>query len=129
MEMWQKCSHIRSASCQPGAGCEDCLSVETLRRFARGEVGVRREARSRPDGSKRTEFRQSVTRSGVGRVDRVNLSVGVGTAVRRSVTLHSLPPAMPNLVSAYRRDRYNLLRDDIVTIESDTCAIADVIRG
>ncbi|MGN7124441.1 DUF1236 domain-containing protein [Methylorubrum thiocyanatum] len=59
----------------------------------------------------------------------MNLSVGVGAAVRRSVTLHSLPPAMPNLASAYRRDRYNLLRDDIVTIESDTCAIADVIRG
>ncbi len=82
-----------------------------------------------PDGNKRTEFRHSVTRSGVGRVDRVNLSVGVGTAVRRSVTLHCLPPAMPNLASAYRRDRYILLRDDIITIKSDTYAIADVIRG
>ncbi|QDI82313.1 hypothetical protein E8E01_18710 [Methylorubrum populi] len=59
----------------------------------------------------------------------MNLSVGVGSAVRRSVTLHSLPPAMPNLASAYWSDRYILLRDDIVTIVADTCAITDVIRG
>lgn len=76
------------------------------------------------DGSKRTECRQSVTRSGVGRVDRVNLSVGVGTAVRRSVTLHSLPPAMPSRVPAYRSDGYILLRDDIVRIESDSRTVS-----
>lgn len=68
------------------------MQDDTLRRFARGEGGGRREARSRPDSSKRTEFRHSTTRSGVSRIDNVNFSVSVGTAIRRSITA-ALPTA------------------------------------
>lgn len=84
---------------------------------------------SRLDSSKRTEFRQSVRRSGVSRVDNVNFSVSVGTAIPRSVTLHTLPPAVLSLVPAYRSYRYILVRDDIIIIDPDTYEIVDVIQG
>ncbi len=80
---------------------------------------------SRPDISNRTEFRQPITRSVVSRVDTVNFSIG--TAIRRSVTLHTLTPVMLSPVPADRSNRYILLRDDIVMIDPATCEIGDAI--
>ncbi|KMO33038.1 hypothetical protein VQ03_25650, partial [Methylobacterium tarhaniae] len=99
----------------------------------RGERGGgRSEARgavSRLDTSQRTEFRQTIVRSGVRPVTNVNFSLNVGTAVPRSVTLHALPPAILTLVPAYRGFRYVLVQDDIVIIDPDTYEIVDVIPG
>ena len=82
---------------------------------------------SRLDTTKRTEFRQSITKTGVSRVTDVNFSLNVGTAVPRSVTLHPLPTAIVTLVPAYRSYRFVLIRDDIVIIDPDTYEIVDVI--
>ena len=84
---------------------------------------------SRLDTTKRTEFRQSITSSGVSRVTNVNFALSVGTAVPRSVTLHPLPPSVLTLVPAYRSYRFVLVRDDIVIIDPDTYEIVDVIQG
>jgi hypothetical protein len=62
-------------------------------------------------------------------VTNVNFSLNVGTAVPRSVTLHTLPPAILTLVPAYRGFRYVLVGDDIVIIDPDTYEIVDVIPG
>ncbi|CAO4137897.1 DUF1236 domain-containing protein [Methylorubrum extorquens] len=84
---------------------------------------------SRLDTAKRTEFRQSITSSGVSRVTNVNFGLSVGTAVPRSVSLHPLPPAVLSLVPAYRSYRFIMVRDDIVIIDPDTYEIVDVIQG
>lgn len=113
-EMWQKCSHIRSASCQPSAGCGDCLPVETLRRSARSEVGGRREVRRRAG------------RQQAYRVPSLRHALRRRHCDRRSVTRHARPPTVPSRVPALRSDGYILLRDDIVMIEADTYAVADL---
>jgi hypothetical protein len=78
--------------CRAGerSGGRDGASERTGERGGRGETGVRGEhggagasrgeargAVSRLDTTKRTEFRQSITRSGVSRVDNVNFSLSV----------------------------------------------------
>lgn len=83
----------------------------------------------RPDRSKRTEFRQSITRGVASRIDDVNFGVSVGTAIRRSVMLHTLTPVMLGPVPANRSDCYMLMRDDIHMTDPDTCEIRDVIQG
>ncbi|GJE35197.1 hypothetical protein LDDCCGHA_5415 [Methylobacterium oxalidis] len=57
----------------------------------------------------------------------VNFSLNVGTAIPRSVTLHTLPPAILTLVPAYRGYRFILVEDDVVIIDPDTYEIIDVI--
>jgi hypothetical protein len=79
------------------------------------------------DSSKRTEFRQSITRAGVSRVDNVNFSLSVGTAVPRSVKLHPLPSSIVTLVPAYRGYDFILVRDDIIIIDPATYELVDVI--
>ncbi|WP_238179906.1 DUF1236 domain-containing protein, partial [Methylobacterium oxalidis] len=96
----------------------------------RGGAASRTEARgavSRLDTRQRTEFRQSITRVGVSPVRNVNFSLNVGTAIPRSVTLHTLPPAILTLVPAYRGYRFILVEDDVVIIDPDTYEIIDVI--
>ncbi|KMO13447.1 hypothetical protein QR79_27220, partial [Methylobacterium indicum] len=96
----------------------------------RGERGGRTEARgavSRLDTTKRTEFRQTIVRSGVRPLTGVNFALRAGVAVPRSVTLHALPPAILTLVPAYRGFQYVLVGDDIVIIDPDTYEIVDVI--
>ncbi|VUD71413.1 hypothetical protein MET9862_01995 [Methylobacterium symbioticum] len=82
---------------------------------------------NRLDTAKRTEFRQSITRTGVSRVSNVNFSLNVGTAIPRSVSLHRLPPAIVSIVPAYEGYSFILVRDDIVIIDPDTYEIVDVI--
>ncbi|WP_289052956.1 DUF1236 domain-containing protein, partial [uncultured Methylobacterium sp.] len=97
----------------------------------RGERGGgRAEARgavSRLDTTRRTEFRQTIVRSGVRPLTGVNFALRAGVAVPRSVTLHALPPAILTLVPAYRGFQYVLVGDDIVIIDPDTYEIVDVI--
>ena len=84
---------------------------------------------TRLDTTKRTEFRQTITRSSVRPVTNVNFNIGVGTVVPRSIGLHPLPPAILTLVPAYRGYEFILVRDDIVIIDPDTYEIIDVIPG
>ncbi len=82
---------------------------------------------SRLDTGRRTEFRQSILRGGVSRLDSVNFALSVGTAIPRSVRLHRLPPAIVELVPDYEGYDFILVRDDIVIIDPDTYEIVDVI--
>lgn len=84
---------------------------------------------SRPDRSKRTEFRQSITRAIASRIDDVNFGVSVGTAIRRAVMAHTLAAIMPGPVPACRSNRYILMRNDNYRIDPNTCEIGDVIQG
>ncbi|MGU3540670.1 DUF1236 domain-containing protein, partial [Methylobacterium sp. A54F] len=92
-----------------------------------GGRGEARGAVQRLDTRQRTEFRQSITSSSVTRVSNVNFNIAVGTAIPRSITLHTLPPAIISLVPAYRGYRFILVRDDILIIDPDTYEIIDVI--
>ena len=84
---------------------------------------------TRLDAGRRTEFRQSITRTNVRAVTNVTFNVGVGTVIPRSMTLHRLPPAILTLVPDYEGYEFILVRDDIVIIDPDTYEIIDVIPG
>ncbi|WP_287034739.1 DUF1236 domain-containing protein, partial [Methylobacterium sp. CG09_land_8_20_14_0_10_71_15] len=94
-----------------------------------GSRGEARGAVQRLDTRQRTEFRQSITRTGVAPLRNVNFNVSVGTAIPRSITLHTLPPAILSIVPAYRGYSYVLVADDIIIIDPDTYEIVDVIPG
>ncbi|WP_284246445.1 DUF1236 domain-containing protein, partial [Methylobacterium haplocladii] len=106
---------------------------EAGERGGRGEAGGR-GGRSNAAGAsrslsstQRTEFRSTITRSGVRPLTNVNFNVSVGTAIPRSVRLNPLPAAILTLVPAYRGYDYVLVGDDIVIIDPDTYEIIDVI--
>ncbi|WP_284317345.1 DUF1236 domain-containing protein, partial [Methylobacterium gnaphalii] len=101
-----------------------------------GRAGGERGGRSQAAGAskslsttQRTEFRSTITKSGVRPLTNVNFSVRVGTAVPRSVHLNPLPASIISLVPAYRGYEYVLVGDDIVIIDPDTFEIVDVIPG
>jgi hypothetical protein len=104
-------------------------------RDGRGERGGRvdrsevRGAVSRLDTRQRTEFRQTVTRSGITPLRSVDFRVSVGTRVPRSVRLSPIPAALLTLVPAYRGYEVVLVEDDILIIDPDTLEIVDVIQG
>lgn len=84
---------------------------------------------NRLSSSQRTEFRSTLTRSGVRPLTNVNFNIGVGTVIPRSITLNPLPAAIFSIVPAYRGFSYVLVRDEIIIVDPDTYEIIDVIPG
>jgi hypothetical protein len=72
------------------------------------------------------EHRSALTR---GRVDRsrINFNISVGTTIPRTVTFYELPPAIIEVVPAWRGYRYILVEDEIVIIDPTTYRIVAVI--
>lgn len=75
----------------------------------------------------RTKIKSHMGELRAGRVNNVNFSISVGTVVPHSVTLHALPPAVVEIVPAYRGYRYILVQDEIVIIDPNTLRIVAVI--
>jgi hypothetical protein len=75
----------------------------------------------------RTKIRSHANELRVGRVDNANFSISVGTRVPRSVHLHAIPSTIIEIVPAWRRYRFVLVRDEIVIIDPDTFEIVAVI--
>jgi hypothetical protein len=65
----------------------------------------------------------------VNRVDRVNFSISVGTAVPRDVRLVVLPAAVISLVPQYRDYRYFVVDDRICIVDPSSYEIVEVIES
>ena len=73
----------------------------------------------------RTRIRESVlTGSNVPRVDNVNFSLSVGTAVPASVRVMEVPDALIAIYPDWRGDEYFVVRDDIVIVDHSRRIVA-----
>src|SRR5690606_30212548 len=79
----------------------------------------------------RTNVRERFTRSGIerNRMTNVNFDIRVGASVPRSLTLHTLPPDVVEVVPQYRDFRYVYVNDDIVIVDPGSYAVVAVISG
>jgi hypothetical protein len=75
----------------------------------------------------RTRIREHRTVLERGRVDRVDFSISVGTAVPRTVRVYDLPAEIVEVVPRYRGFKYVLVRNEIVIIDPRTLEIVAVI--
>ena len=57
----------------------------------------------------------------------VNISINVGVAVPRTVTLYAVPQEIIIIVPAYRRYRYFVIGDRICIVDPDTYEIVEII--
>ena len=80
----------------------------------------------RVTSEQRTKIKQHT--SSLRRVNNVNFNISVGTVVPGSVTLYDLPPAIVEIVPAYRGYKYVYVDDEIVIIEPSSLRIVAVIE-
>lgn len=78
--------------------------------------------------TQRTEIRSSFTSVRVAPVTNVNFAVRVGTAIPRSVTLHTIPTGIIDIVPAYRSYRYIVYNDEYIIIDPATYEIVEVVN-
>ncbi|MBX6426256.1 MAG: DUF1236 domain-containing protein [Variibacter sp.] len=76
----------------------------------------------------KTKIKQHMGALRTGRMDRAEFSISVGTTVPRSVTLHSLPSEIVEIVPAWRNYRYVMVQDQIVIIDPETYRIVAVLE-
>jgi len=62
-------------------------------------------------------------------VTNVNFDIRIGASVPRSVTLRPLPPAVVEVVPAYRGYRYVYVRDDIVIVDPASYAVVAIVSS
>jgi hypothetical protein len=75
----------------------------------------------------RSKIREHRTQFNAGRVDTVNFAISVGTAVPRSVRVHTLPTSIVEIVPEYRGYSYILVGEEILIIDPETLRIVAVI--
>jgi len=119
---------------QTTQGQPDRPAATTQQRDSGSPAGRRQETTgAAPSGAaaisseQKTRIKQHIGDLRVGRVDNVNFSISVGTRIPRTVTLHPLPAVIVDVVPAWRRYRYILVRDEIVIIDPDTYTIIPVV--
>ncbi len=90
-----------------------------------------RDGRTQLSEQQRTNVRERFSRSGGerNRVTNVNFDIRVGASVPRSVTLHTLPADIVEVVPAYRGYRYVYVRDEIVIVDPASYAVVAVITS
>jgi hypothetical protein len=77
----------------------------------------------------RTKIKQHTSELRVGRIDRADFSISVGTKVPRTVTLHTIPSSIVQIVPAWRKYKFVMVREEIVIIDPDTFEIVAVIEA
>jgi hypothetical protein len=93
----------------------------------RGKDAGRRQLSEQQRTSVRDRFRSSgIERN---RVTNVNFAIRVGASVPRSVTLHTLPAGVVEIVPQYRGYRYVYVNDDIVIVDPGTYAVVAVVSS
>ncbi len=90
-----------------------------------------RDGQTQLSEQQRSTVRERFSRSGVerNRVTDVNFNIRVGASVPRSVTLHTLPADIVEVVPAYRGYRYVYVRDEIVIVDPASYAVVAVITS
>lgn len=96
------------------------------RRESRDDIReVRRTVTSEKHTQVRDVFLKDVDRDRV-RAD-VDVRVRIGVALPRRVVLHEVPASVVEIIPAYRRYRYVVVRDEICIVDPETHVIIDVI--
>jgi len=85
--------------------------------------------RTRLSEQQQTTVRERFRGSGLerNRVTNVNFDIRVGASVPRSVTLHTLPVGVVEVVPQYRGYRYVYVNDDIVIVDPGSYAVIAVL--
>lgn len=92
----------------------------------RGDAGDRVQISEQ----KRTSVRERLSKHGrQHHVDHVNFNIRVGVSVPRSVTLHTLPADVVEIVPEYRSYRYVYVGDQYLIIDPNDYVIVAVIGG
>jgi Protein of unknown function (DUF1236)/Putative peptidoglycan binding domain len=101
-----------------------------------GQAGNRTEGRVESNGrvtldeSQRTKVEQTVlARRDVPRVDRVDFSVNVGTAVPTRIRMAEVPETLIEIHPEWRAHRYFVVRDEIVIVDRSHRIVAVVPLG
>ncbi len=103
---------------QPGKDQQKSTQQDTNKQPERAQVSEQQ----------RTSVRESIVKDTKIERTRINVSVNVGTAIPRSVRLHTLPVAIVSLAPAYRGYSYVVLEDEtIIIVEPRTYIIVDVL--
>ena len=77
-----------------------------------------------------TKIQQTVlSRRDVPRVDRVNFSVSIGTAVPSSVEVVEVPPALIEIYPDWREHSYVVVHDEIVIVDDRRAIVAIIPTG
>ncbi|HWK67301.1 MAG TPA: DUF1236 domain-containing protein [Rhizobiaceae bacterium] len=106
-----------STQAQQGRSTESGVSGETT-----GSINVTTE--------QRTEIRQIITEEKVEPVRSVEFEVTVGTAVPKTVEVHTLPPRIVKLVPAYEGYKYFVLADGrIVIVDPNSMEIVYIVTA
>jgi hypothetical protein len=100
----------------------------------RGSQGARENTGAAPSNvtsEQRTQIRQRLGSNTSARIDRanVNFSLSVGVRVPTSVRLYDLPPAIVEIVPAYRGYKYVIVEEEIVIIDPRSHTIVTVIES
>ncbi len=82
---------------------------------------------ARLSGDQRTRVRQTILQRNVGRVNRANFGIAIGTRIPRSVKLFAFSAAVLAIVPAYRSYRYVVVDDRICVVEPTSYEIVEVI--
>jgi hypothetical protein len=112
---------------QAGQGARERQSAQGANR--EGTTGrTSAQGGMRLSEDQRTRVHQTILRErNVNRARDVNISIGIGSRLPRSVRLAVLPQAIISLAPDYRRDRYVVVGEDIVIVDPATYEIVDVI--
>lgn len=79
-------------------------------------------------GEKRTKVQSAFRSHKSGAVVKdIDINIGVGVAVPRSVTLYAVPEDVVVIVPEYRRYKYFVYDDRVVIVDPDTFAIVDIL--
>lgn len=68
-----------------------------------------------------------VSRNKLHRADNVNFSIAVGAAVPRQAELRDLPKPLADILQGYSGDKYILVRDQLVIVDSKARRIVAII--
>jgi hypothetical protein len=78
-------------------------------------------------GEQRTKVQSSFRGHKDKSVKNLNVSISVGTAIPRSVTLYAVPEDVVVIVPEYRRYKYFVYEEEVVIVDPDTYEIVEVI--
>lgn len=78
-------------------------------------------------GEQRTKVQSSFRGHKDKSVKNLNVTISIGTAIPRSVTLYAVPEDVEVIVPEYRRYKYFVYEDEVVIVDPDTYEIVEVI--
>jgi len=77
----------------------------------------------------RTKIRDTFIHERVGRVERLNFALRVGTSIPCDVQVYDVPEDIVTVVLEYRGLKYIIVRDEVIFLGPDTLEIVAITRA